>query len=137
MIVVRTLNQKESKKYKGMDYVVETNGHKQYFTMKALEELHMKIDKELSIQRKPKIEIHNAKYRKVWNELEKYIETTWLELYKMNDWHFRIQADDENVLDIYPKRKKYCMVKETGVVNNRWGSYDKLIPFVEEFFKIK
>ena len=81
--------------------------------------------------------IKNLKYRKVYFELEKFVESTWLELQRVHEWHFRITADEDNILDIYPKKKKYCKVKEAGMVNNNWGRYDELIPLVKEFFKIE
>ncbi|MDO6737103.1 hypothetical protein [Wenyingzhuangia sp. 2_MG-2023] len=47
MIVVRPLTEKEKSKNKDMEFIIEINGKKRFFTQKALTELKNKITKSL------------------------------------------------------------------------------------------
>ena len=100
--------------------------------------LELAKKKEVKTHKPRKLSKKDAKkaYKDTKEQLGELCERTFIELSIFEDWHLRLIALNGNTLDIYPKTSRYCMVKEEGVVNNRWGFYQELIPFVEDFFGV-
>lgn len=87
-----------------------------------------------NVPKKDNTHISNNKYRRCYEELQKWSEPNFSEIYKLKDWHFRVVLDSYKV-DIYPKKKKYCVIWKDGI-RNKWGGYEDLTTFLNNFFEL-